>query len=307
MVVSGRLAGRHAGGHARAGHRAASSARSRRRRTSTSSAAITTRRRDHDLRQPEGLDAGPSRSRTSGTRCARASATCATPCRRAWSAPASTTSSATPSASSTASPPTASRSASCATTSRTCARRLLHVPDVSKIELLGAQDETHLHRVLGRASSPGWASTRPRCSPRCGRRTWSVPSGTVQTERGEAVRCGSPARSTPRRTSSRSTSSQTGAWCGWATSPRSGAATSIRRSRCSGSTASPRSGSRIAMRDGGDILALGDNLERDDGRDHGRPAGRHRAGPGRQPVRRGRRGDRRVHDLAVAGDRRSSW
>ena len=34
----------------------------------------------------------------------------------------------------------ASRSASCAITSRTCSR-LLSVPDVSKIEILGAQDE----------------------------------------------------------------------------------------------------------------------------------------------------------------------
>ena len=40
----------------------------------------------------------PRKCRTSGIRCARRSATCAGPCRKAWSAPASTTISATPTA-----------------------------------------------------------------------------------------------------------------------------------------------------------------------------------------------------------------
>ena len=66
----------------------------------------------HDLRQPEGFDAPGIRCRTSGIRCARRSTTSATHCRKASSAPASTTSSAIPTASSTASPPTGSPIAS---------------------------------------------------------------------------------------------------------------------------------------------------------------------------------------------------
>ena len=54
---------------------------------------------------------------------------------------ASTTTSATPTASSTASPPTGSRTASCATYVEYTRSRLLAVPDVTKIEILGAQDE----------------------------------------------------------------------------------------------------------------------------------------------------------------------
>ena len=89
----------------------------------------------------KGSDHRRPRCRTSGTRCASASAISATRCRRAWSGPASTTISATPSASSTASPPTASPIASCATRSRPSAPACCSVPDVSKVEILGAQDE----------------------------------------------------------------------------------------------------------------------------------------------------------------------
>ena len=74
--------------------------------------------------------------------------------RRAWSAPVSTMISATPTASSTASRPMASRIASCATTSRRSRSQLLAVPDVSKVEILGAQDEQHLPRILDRPA--GW-------------------------------------------------------------------------------------------------------------------------------------------------------
>ena len=64
----------------------------------------------------------------------------------------------------------------------------------------------------------------------------------------------------------------------------------------------PAIGLAIAMRDGGDILALGRNIEPCDGRDPGRAADRHRAVPGRRPGGHGRSRDQRVHHLAVAGD-----
>ena len=118
---AGQLARRHGRRHAPAGHRAPR-AQAPGDAEPRLPAQLHERGPDHDLRQPEGLDAGQARSRTSGTRSARRSATSATPCRRASSGPASTTSSATPTASSTASPRTASPTASCATTSRTCAR-----------------------------------------------------------------------------------------------------------------------------------------------------------------------------------------
>ena len=60
--------------------------------------SYTTPGPDDDLRQPQGIDLGRRRCPTSGTRCARTSATSATRCRPAWSVPASTTTSATRSA-----------------------------------------------------------------------------------------------------------------------------------------------------------------------------------------------------------------
>ena len=84
-----------------------------------------------------------ARSPTAGyeTPGARRWATSGTRCRMRCSGRSSTTSSATSSASSTASPPMASPIASCAITPRRPRSRLLLVPDVSKIEIIGAQDE----------------------------------------------------------------------------------------------------------------------------------------------------------------------
>ena len=103
--------------------------------------SYTTAGQGHDLRLPEGFDARGSRCRTSGIRCARRSTTSATTCRKASSAPASTTSSATPMGSSTASPPTGSPIVSSGTTVDDVRKKLLELPDISKIDVLGAQDE----------------------------------------------------------------------------------------------------------------------------------------------------------------------
>ena len=103
--------------------------------------SFTTAGAHHDLRQPQGQHVGAAGRRHLVSRPQehrRYPAHAAV--RRRW-ARSSTTSSATRSVSSTASPRTGSRSGSCATTSKTCARSLLSLPDVSKIEILGAQDE----------------------------------------------------------------------------------------------------------------------------------------------------------------------
>ena len=76
---------------------------------------------------------------------------------------------------------------------------------------------------------------------------------------------------------------------------------SIRRSRMFRVNGKPAIGLAIAMRDGGDILALGDNITNGHGEDHRRSAGRHRADPGRRSGRDGRARHRRVHDVALAG------
>ena len=62
-------------------------------------------------------------------------------------------------------------------------------------------------------------------------------------------------------------------------------------------------GLAIAMRKGGDVLALGHNVERRHGRDHGEPAGRDRADARRRPARDRRACGGRLHGGAVGGRR----
>ena len=50
--------------------------------------------------------------------------------------------------------------------------RLLQVPDVSKIEVLGAQDEQVFIEFSTRSALPACGSTIRRSSRRCRRRTW---------------------------------------------------------------------------------------------------------------------------------------
>ena len=111
---------------------------------------------------------------------ATSSPTCATRCRRARSGRSSTIASATPSASSTASPPTASPAASCATMSRTSARSLLLVPDVSKIEIIGAQDERIFVEFSVRELANLGIDRRP-CWPPCRARTSCARPASIQT------------------------------------------------------------------------------------------------------------------------------
>ena len=111
--------------------------------------------------------------------------------------------------------------------------KLLSVPDVSKIEILGAQDE----RIFVEFSTPG--ARQPRHRPQ--RRDRRAPGA----ERGAAGRrdpdrrrepVGARVRLVPVRAghARRPTSTSAEGSSGSATSRRSGAASPIRRSRCSG-------------------------------------------------------------------------
>ena len=219
----GRLARRDAGRHAAAGHRAAR-AQAAGDAEARLPAQLHQRRPHHDLRQPEGRDAGP---RGAGHLVPGAQEGRRHPPHPAGgraSARASTTTSATPSASSTASPRTASPSANCATTVEDVRSSCCTVPDVSKIEIIGAQDERIYHRVLDRAARRPRHRPRAPCSPRCRRRTSVSPAGAFETgdETDRAAGLGRLRHRAGHRSTSTSPSA-TGC-CGWATSPRSGAA-----------------------------------------------------------------------------------
>ena len=138
--------------------------------------------------------------------------------------------------------------------------QLLLVPDVSKIEMLGAQDERIFVEFSMRAAG------QPRHRPlradrrRCRRRTWSArPARSRPATR--SCCCGSPAHSSPSRTCATSISSPNGRMI------RLRDIAEVRRGfadppqplfRVNGK---PAIGLAIAMREGGDILALGRNID----------------------------------------------
>ena len=149
MVVHADWPGATVERHARADHRppraqAAGDAEPRLREE------LHERRPRHDLRQPEGLDAAGRRAGHLVPGAQEGARHRAARCRRASSAPASTTSSATPTASSTASPPTASPTASCSDYVDDVRKQLLELPDISKIDILGRPGRARVRRVLAR-------------------------------------------------------------------------------------------------------------------------------------------------------------
>ena len=163
-------------------------------------------------------------------------------CRKASSAPASTTSSATPTASSTASPPTASRHRELRDYVDDVRKQLLELPDISKIDVLGAQDE----RVYVEFSTA--AAGRPRDRPRrADRRAAGAERRHARRRRADRrredprprlgrvpVRAGHARRQLRRERPDHPP---------WATSRTSRAAPPTRRSRCSASTDGRASGS----------------------------------------------------------------
>ena len=120
-------------------------------------------------------------------------------CRRASSAPASTTISATLTALSTASPRTDSPIANCAIMSRTFARDCCNVPDVSKIEDSRRAGRADLRRVLDPAARR--TGHRPRRADRRAsgaERRHSRPASFRRATR--SCRSASPAPSNPKTT-----------------------------------------------------------------------------------------------------------
>ena len=206
-------------------------------------AQLHDRRRHDHLRRPQAVDAARRGARTSGTRCARTSATSATPCRRASIGPGfnddfgDTFGIIYGFTADGFTPPRAAR------LRRGRALAAAAVPDVSKIEILGAQDERiFLEFSTARLAGLGLTysallGAAAGAEPGAARRACCRPATSGSS-------CASPARSTPRTTSRRSTSSSASGSCRCATSRRCAAASRTRRSRCSASTASPRSGSR---------------------------------------------------------------
>src|SRR5512144_13498 len=119
--------------------------------------------------------------------------------------------------------------------------RLLLVPDVSKIEILGAQDERIFVEVSMQVIA-GLGLDRGALIEALQAQNIVRPAGVLQTG-DEALSLRARGRSDPSGMSAPSTSSPAVACSGSATSPRSGATMRTRRSRCSVSTASRRSGS----------------------------------------------------------------
>ena len=246
--------------------------------------SYTTPRRHDDLRQPEAVRARRRRCRTPGIRSATSSPTSATRCPRASSGRSSTTASATRSASSTASPPTASR------------RRELR-DQVEDDPLAAAARSRRLedrdHRRAGRAHlrrvlDPGARQSRhrPRRAARgpAERRTsCGPPAPSRPTTSGS--RCGSPAPS-GREADILNVNFPVGdrmvRLADIATVRRGFADPPQPMFRVNGQEAI---GLGIAMRDGGDILALGENIKDDDGR-ASPPTCRSASSRGSSPTRR---------------------
>ena len=140
--------------------------------------------------------------------------------------------------------------------------RLLQVPDVSEDRGAGRAGRADLHRVLHRAPGrPAPEHGRPSW-PRCRRRTWCARPAPSRASR-SACSCASPARSIPQPTS-RAVNIVAGERIF-----RLGDIATVRRGyvdppqpmfRVNGQ---PAIGLAIAMRDAGDILALGENVRRE--------------------------------------------
>ena len=184
--------------------------------------------------------------------------------------------------------------------------KLLHVPDVSKIEILGAQDE----RIFVEFSMKELASlgidrsaliaalqaqnvVRPAGTIQTGNETLSLRvSGAFQSEQDVANInfVGGRTHAPPQRHRASS-----------ARLFRSAAAA------CFASTASRPSALPSPCATAATFLRSAQNIKQAMATSHRGPAHRHRAEARRGSGGHGRRRHRRVHDVAVAGDRASSW
>ncbi len=182
--------------------------------------------------------------------------------------------------------------------------RLLQVPDVSKIEVLGAQDEQifiefSLERLAGLRLNLNQIVATLQAQ------NLVRPAGTMQGEQERVFL---------RVTGAFDSESDIEAvnFVSGDRIFRLGDIATVRRGftdppqpmfRVNGKQAI---GLAIAMRDAGDILALGENVRREMAEITGQPAGGHRDDAGGRPGGDGRSGDQRLHDLVVAGHRHHS-
>ena len=179
--------------------------------------------------------------------------------------------------------------------------RLLQVPDVSKIELLGAQDE-QIYVEFSTQELAGLGIDRAALIAALRAQNAVSPAGALETgeekillrvsgafgseadlldvnflSNGRLIRLRDIA--TVRR--------------GYSDPPQP-------MFRVNGK---PAIGLAIAMRDGGDILTLGRNVKKAIDEQRRQPAARHRRVAGQRPAGRRPDRDRRVHGIALAGDR----
>ena len=180
--------------------------------------------------------------------------------------------------------------------------KLLLVPDVSKIEILGAQDE-RIFVEFSMATLAGLGLDRTALIAALQAQNVVRPAGVIQTgDEALSIRVSGAFRSEQDVLDVNFVAG------GRILRLRDIAKVDARTrgpaaAACSASNGQPAIGLAIAMRDGGDILALGRERQAGDGRYHGGAADRHRAAARRRPGRDRRAGHRRVHGVAVAGDR----
>ena len=180
-------------------------------------------------------------------------------------------------------------------------KQLLQLPDISKIDILGAQDE-RVYVEFSTEQMAGLGIDRSALIAALQAQNAVTPAGVVQTgdekilvrvsgafrseqdilavnfvANGRMIRLGDIAQRHAR--------------------PGRPGAADVPRQRQDGI------GLAIAMRTGGDVLALGHNVARAMARDHGEPAGRHRADARRRPAGDRRACGRRIHGGAVGGHR----
>ena len=189
-------------------------------------------------------------------------------------------------------------------------KRLLQLPDISKIDVLGAQDE-RVHVEFSTERMAGLGIDRAALVAALQAQNAVAPAGMVQTGDQEKILV---------RVSGEFESEQDVLAVNFVANGRMVRLGDIARVargpadppqpmfRVNGEDAI---GLAIAMRTGGDVLALGRNVEHAMARNRRRPAGRDRGAPRRRPAgdRRARGG--RVHGGAVGGrrhrPRRSAW
>ena len=138
-------------------------------------------------------------------------------------------------------------------------KKLLELPDISKIDILGAQDE-RVYVEFSTEQLAGLGIDRAALIAALNAQNAVTPQGVVQTE-DEKIRSASRARSGPRRTSWRSISPSTAGLIRLGDIARVTRGPADPAQPMFGVNGKEGIGLAIAMRKGGDVLALGRNVE----------------------------------------------